>query len=201
MRLNAVAGVSFGTLVGLLIGLSSVPVVASAVAAMLALLVTFFGFVRSEGMMATHTSGARLAGFGLAMAAALVAGIALRSHGTLGPSFEDRVARFSVKGMPPERAIDLATYEHLGLRMGQLAQVEVPTKPPLGSAFAFNNKGDPACATLDGDFYKNVQERLAAMKSKGGAWATFAEIAVGLPEAQALSLANAAFALRCEVKP
>lgn len=198
LRLNAAAGVSLGTLVGLLIGVSSVPVVASAVGALLALLVTFFGFVQTNGTMATRTSGARLAGFGLAMAAALIGGIALRSHGALGPSFADRVARFAVEGMPRDRALDLATYEHLGLRMGQLAQVEAPKVAPAGSPYAFSGAGDPACAMLDADRYTDVKARLVAMQSRGGAWAAVARFGTDLPADQARALADAAFALRCE---
>lgn len=198
LRLNAAAGVSLGTLVGLLIGVSSVPVVASAVGALLALLVTFFGFVQTNGTMATRTSGARLAGFGLAMAAALIGGIALRSHGALGPSFADRVARFAVEGMPRDRALDLAIYEHLGLRMGQLAQVEAPKVAPAGSPYAFSDAGDPACAMLDADRYADVKARLVAMQSRGGAWAAVARFGVDLPADQARALADAAFALRCE---
>ena len=197
--LDALAGVSMGALVGLLIGLSAVPVVASAVGALLALLVTFFGFARSEGTMATRTSGARLAGFGLAMAVALVAGIALRSHGALGPSYADRVAHFAVDGMPRERALDLAAYEHLGLRMGQLAQVQAPATPPPASPYPFNSAGDPACAILDADRYDSPVARLAAMQSRGGPWAAVARLGAELPEAQARALADAAFALRCEV--
>jgi hypothetical protein len=198
LRLNAAAGLSLGTLVGLLIGVSSVPVVASAVGALLALLVTFFGFVQTNGTMATRTSGARLAGFGLAMAAALVGGIALRSHGALGPSFADRVASFAVEGMPRERALDLAVYEQLGLRMGQLAQVEAPKAAPAASPYAFSGAGDPSCAMLDADRYAEVKARLAAMQSRGGAWAAVARFGADLPQAQASALADAAFALRCE---
>ncbi|MCU0940135.1 MAG: hypothetical protein MUF08_10950 [Burkholderiaceae bacterium] len=196
--MNAWAGLSLGTLVGMLIGLSSVPVVASAVGAVLALLVTFFGFARNEGTMATRTSGARFAGFGVAMAVALAGGIALRAHGALGPSFADRVARFAVDGMPRERALELAAYEHLGLRMGQLAEVEAPTAAPAASPYAFSGAGDPACAMLDADAYSSVQERLGAMQSRGGPWSAIARLGAGLPEAQAKALADAAFALRCE---
>jgi hypothetical protein len=199
VRLNALAGMSMGALVGLLIGLSSVPVVASAVGALLALLVTFFGFARSDGAIATRISGARVAGFGLAMAAALIVGIALRSHGALGPSYADRVAHFAVEGMPRERALDLAAYEHLGLRMGQLAQVQAPATPPQASPYAFNSAGDPACATLDADRYDSPAARLAAMQSRGGPWAAVARLGAELPETQARTLADTAFALRCEV--
>jgi hypothetical protein len=174
LRLNALAGVSLGTIVGLLIGLSSVPAVASALGALLAMLLTFFGFARKDGAMATKTSGARFAAFGLAMAAAVVAGIALRAHGALGPSFYDRVDRFAVEGMPRERALELATYEHLGLRIGQLAKVEGPVEAPRTSPFAFAGTGDPACAILDADRYADVKNRLEAMQSRDGPWAAVA---------------------------
>lgn len=198
VAVNAVAGLSLGALVGLLIGLSAVPVVGSAVAALLALLVTFFGFARSEGAMATRTSGARFAGFGLAMAAALAGGIALRAHGALGPSFGDRVARYAVEGMPRERALELAVFEHTGLKLGQLAQVEAPKAVPAASPYAFSGAGDPACAMLDASLYDTVQARLVAMQGRRGPWAEIARLGAGLPEPQARDLAEAAFALRCE---
>jgi hypothetical protein len=197
--MDALAGVSLGTLVGLLVGLSSVPVVASAVAALLALLVTFFGFARPEGPMAARNSGARFAGFGLAMALALAGGITLRAHGTLGPSFADRLARFTVAGLSPEQALELATYEHLGLQLGQLAKVETPKAPPASSPFAFSSSGDPACAVLDASNYSSVENRRKAMEQRGEPWATIARLSVNLPEAQVVQLANAAFALRCQL--
>ena len=199
MGMNALAGFSLGTLVGVLIGLSSVPVVASVVAALLALLVTFFGFARPEGTMATRTSGARFAGFGLAMALALAGGIALRAHGTLGPSFADRVARFTVAGLPQQQALELATYEHLGFQLGQLAKVEAPKALPASSPFAFSNTGDPACAVLDADHYSNAENRRKAMEQRGEPWATIARLSVNLPADQAVELANAAFTLRCQL--
>lgn len=201
VAMNALAGLSLGTLVGLLIGLSSAPVVASAVGALLALLVTFFGFSQQRATMAVRTSAARFAGFGLAMAAALAGGIALRSHGALGPSFSDRVARFAVQGMPRQQALELAAYEHLGLRIGQLAQVEAPKESPAASPYAFSVDGDPACAMLDASQYKSVEARLEAMQSRGGAWEKIARAGAGLPGAQQQALADAAFALRCESRP
>lgn len=198
VAMNALAGLSLGTLVGLLIGLSSAPVVASAVGALLALLVTFFGFAQQRAAMAVRTSAARFAGFGLAMAAALAGGIALRSHGALGPSFSDRVARFAVEGMPRQQALELAAYEHLGLRIGHLAQVEAPREPPAASPYAFSSDGDPACAMLDAGQYKNVAQRLEAMGSRGDPWEKIARVGAGLPEAQQQDLADAAYALRCK---
>jgi hypothetical protein len=198
VAMNALAGLSLGTLVGLLIGLSSAPVVASAVGALLALLVTFFGFSQQRATMAVRTSAARFAGFGLAMAAALAGGIALRAHGALGPSFSDRVARFAVEGMPRQQALELAAYEHLGLRIGQLAQVEAPKQSPATSPYAFSIDGDPACAMLDADRYVSLAARLEAMQSRGDPWAKIARLGASLPEAQRQALADAAFALRCE---
>ncbi|MEI6741142.1 MAG: hypothetical protein WCK74_12600 [Gemmatimonadaceae bacterium] len=198
VAMNALAGLSLGALVGLLIGLSSAPVVASAVGALLALLVTFFGFSQQRATMALRTSAARFAGFGLAMAAALAGGIALRSHGALGPSFSDRVARFAVEGMPRQQALELAAYEHLGLRIGQLAQVEAPKESPATSPYAFSSGGDPACAMLDADRYASFAARMDAMQGRGGSWAVIASVGASLPDTQRQALADAAFALRCE---
>lgn len=201
LALNAVAGLSLGALVGLLVGLSAVPVVASALGALLALLVTFFGFARPGGAWATRASAARVAGFGLAMAVALLGGVALRAHGALGPSYADRVARYAVQGQPRERALALAAYEHLGLRLGDLAQVAPPAAAPATSAYAFNGAGDPACSVLDARYFTDAQARLAAMRSRGGAWEVVARIGHGLSPEQAQALADAAFALRCGVPP
>ncbi len=201
LGLNLIAGASLGGLVGLLLGLSAVPVIASAAASLLALLVAFFGVARAEGRLATETAAARFAGFGAVMAVALAGGIALRAHGSLGPSFADRVDRFAVDGMPRERALELAAYEHLGLRLGTLAAVETPEAAPPASPYAFSEAERQLCGALEADQFASVADRLADMRSRGEPWATIGRLGATLPEADAQALAESAHALGCGARP
>lgn len=197
---NLLAGAALGGLVGLLIGLSATPVVASAAAAILALLVTFFGFGGSVGALRVRVSAARVLGFGIAMALFLVGGIMLRAHETLGPSFAERVDRFVAGGIDKERARDLAIYQHLGLRTGHLAELEAPATVPATSPYAFSlteDRADPNCAALDSRYLSNPTERLRAMAQSPEPWASAGRSGLERPAAEHASIAEEAFRSRC----
>lgn len=195
---DLLAGIALGVLVGILVGLSVAPVVASVIAALLALLGTFLGFGGGIGAGGAKLGAARIVGFGLAMAAALAGGIALRSYGALGPSFADRVRSFQVDGMEPTRAHDLAIYAHTGLRTGHLAQVAEVTTPPPTSSYAFANEdgADPNCAGLDVRGM-SASDRLEAMALSPEPWASFGRIGKALPLEGQAAFAEAAFQDRC----
>ncbi|TPE58702.1 hypothetical protein FJQ54_16785 [Sandaracinobacter neustonicus] len=197
---NILAGAALGGLVGLLVGLSASPIAASAAAAVLALLVTFFGFGGSIGALRANVSGARMVGFGLAMTAALLAGIAVRAHGSLGPDFQQRVARFEAGGLSPDKAQDLAIYEQLGLRTGFLADVEAPTAVPATSPFAFNFNQDSAdanCGLLNARYIPDPNERLEAMAQSAEPWASIGRAGKAKPAAERAAFAEAAYQRRC----
>ena len=195
---NVLTGASLGGLVGLLIGLSASPIVASASAAILALLVTFFGFGGTVGALQPKVSAARVLGFGILMSAGLIGGIVLRAEGTLGPSFKQRVGRFEMKELPKNRAIELAIFEHSGLLTGSLANVSKPEKAPATSAYAFASEGDgpdPACGGIT--ILPGTAAKVDAMTNEGGDWAVFGRAGDRLPAARRDEYVDAILRLKC----
>jgi len=197
---DLLAGIGLGTLAGLLVGLSASPVVASVVAAVLALLGSFFGLGGTLGAAIGTVGVARMAGFGFAMALAFAGGIALRAHGTLGPSFAERLARVSQPGVSAEMAQALAIYDQFGLRSGPLAAAGEAGKPLASAPYAFGSDqggADPNCASLNSRQMTRPQDRLEAMVQSPEPWASFGRIGQALPEQMRESFVTAAIAERC----
>ena len=80
------AGVSLGGFLGLLIGLSTTPVVSVVVTGLVALLATFFGLSVKLGASDETTGTPRLIGFGIAAVVCTLVGVHLRTHESLMPS-------------------------------------------------------------------------------------------------------------------
>lgn len=198
--IDITSGVALGVLVGVLVGISASQVVASTVAAILALVATFFGFGGSVGTSTPQVNTARIVGFGFAMALALVGGIALRAHGFLGPSFSERVASFSVQGLDPQLARDLAIYEHTGLRTGLLIEAtERRDASPL-SPFAFGDEqgtADSNCANLHASILPDPDARLNAMILSDEPWASFGRIGQSLSGEHKSHFLEAVYNDRC----
>lgn len=101
------AGAGLGVVVGLLVGLSSSPVVAAVVGALATGLVTLLGFVRptSESDQSSSVQGSvvRLAAFGFSCACAVLFGLFLRTHNWLSPTVADQVSEVTKAGSVPKR--------------------------------------------------------------------------------------------------
>lgn len=85
-RADVLAGASLGVLVGLLVGLSSSPVTATVVGALVALLAGVFGLADKIPVGLTGVGARRVMAFSLACSVALIAGVMLRTHQVLSPS-------------------------------------------------------------------------------------------------------------------
>lgn len=84
--INWVASGSLGLLVGLLVGLSTSPVVNTAIAALLALVGGVFGLSDKLPGGINKTGAHKLAAFSLFFTVAMIGGVLLRTYGVLGPS-------------------------------------------------------------------------------------------------------------------
>jgi hypothetical protein len=112
------AGVGLGLLVGVLVGLSSSPVVSVVLGALAAGMVTLLGFARSsKDGDSSYAEGSviRLGGFGVACAAAVLLGVAIRTHSWLSPSIANQVPR-------SRRPVTVARRREDGLRTKMLAR-------------------------------------------------------------------------------
>src|ERR1700741_2864708 len=101
------AGVGLGLLVGVL-GLSSSPVVSVVVGALAAGMVTLLGFARSsKDGDSSYAEGSviRLGGFGVACAAAVLLGVAIRTHSWLSPSIAKQVSEVQRAGYSGATAV------------------------------------------------------------------------------------------------
>ena len=111
------AGVGLGLLVGVLVGLSSSPVVSVVVGALASGMVTLLGFVRSskDGEAgSSEGSVIRLGGFGVACAAAVLFGLFIRTHNWLSPSIADQVVEVQRAGYSGEEARRWVAYKNVG---------------------------------------------------------------------------------------
>jgi len=191
------AGLMLGALVGLLVGLSSVPIVGAVVTALIALLVTFFGLQASDAKLSAKASAARIGGFGLGMSVLLVVGVLARSHGWLQPSIGDRVDHYVGAGFAPAIALDLALFDQSGLLTGSLAGQTAPERPTATSGLLFTDKGDPNCTTLAADRFDHPEDRFKAMQQAGGEWAVVGKRAAAAGGQTGTRLAEAGWLLAC----
>jgi hypothetical protein len=79
-------GVSLGCFLGILIGLSTTPVISIVITGLVALLAAFFGLSEKLGLAASTAGTPRLIGFALSAAVFTLVGVGLRTHEILMPS-------------------------------------------------------------------------------------------------------------------
>jgi hypothetical protein len=175
------AGTGLGLLVGILVGLSSSPVVSVVVGALAAGMVTLLGYTRSskDGEHAySEGSVLRLGSFGVACAVAILCGLYIRTHNWLSPTITDQVADVQKAGYTPEEAHRWVAYKNVGT---VLTSATGTTPTPTSAAnsvassvlFAGDNSGE--CQNFDPSRFKDTQEQLYALRQLGGKRAEYAE--------------------------
>jgi hypothetical protein len=170
-------GTAVGLLLGLIVGLSASEVVASVVAGLVGLLGTLFG-LRSEAAVGILPggNGARVAGFALAMIAALLVGIFVRTHGFLEPTPQESVATWVDAGLSKREAAQLVAFERTGLLPeGRSAGNANRTKASTGALFSTESLG--SCDTLQSRTYTSVEAMTGALEAEGGDWQRLASSA------------------------
>ncbi len=198
--MDLVAGVALGALVGMLVGLSSVPVVGAVVTALVALLVAFFGLQGSAGPLKANASASRVAGFGGGMLLFLILGVLARAGGWLEPSMADRVKAYEVAGYSPELSREVALFDQSNLLTGSLKDQTPGEMPGKRSGILFSDGDDPSCAVLAQTLFDTPAARLTAMQQSGGAWKTVGELGAQLGPDKGAALAEAAWQLACSAQ-
>jgi hypothetical protein len=140
---EAFAGAGLGLLAGLLLGLSVSQVVGGFVAALSALLAGFLGLTAAPGPDRAWRIGA----FGLACAAGVLIGLAIRSGALLAPSVDEDVREWQRAGYPTEQALAYVAFARLGVKP-QGATVTAAPAPGAGSNVLFADKAG-VCARLE----------------------------------------------------
>jgi hypothetical protein len=191
-------GAAVGALTGLLIGLSVSDVVASILAGLVALLGAFFG-LKPQGVDGEPPQGYgwRMVAFALVCAAAVLAGIALRTHSWLSEPVERQIAALQRAGFTPEQARSVALYQRFGLVPKGIEAVEGQRVWRGGATALFAGSSDE-CTQLAERRFANERERTAAFTRAGGPWKVMADSASSLEAGQRAALLQAAWTLACE---
>jgi hypothetical protein len=207
------AGTGLGLLVGILVGLSSSPVVATVVSALAAGMVTLLGFSKQNATdddnykdrtlltsLASRDSALRLGSFGVACTIAVVFALFLRTHNWASPSISDQIAEVQRAGYTPDEAHRWVAYRNLGpvlyASAGQAtttaANGDKASSPPAATSgaaaaqsFLFASGNEGQCQYFDTTRYSNPQEHINALRLMGGKYAEYADkIATMGPEQQ-----------------
>jgi hypothetical protein len=188
------AGTGLGLLVGILVGLSSSPVVSAVVGALTAGMVTLLGFTRAtkEGgpILSPEGSVFRLGSFGVACAIAVGLGLYIRTHNLASPSIADQVAEVQKGGYTPEEARRWVAYKNVGTVLTSSAPgSNGPAQSGNGTAsvagsvlFSGSNAGE--CQHFDTTKFKDAKEQLYALRQLGDRYAEYAEKISTLDAAQ-----------------
>jgi hypothetical protein len=186
------AGTGLGLLVGILVGLSSSPVVAVVVGALAAGMVTLLGFARpaKDGDTAyAEGSVYRLGSFGVACAIAVLLGLYVRTHNWTSPSIADQVSEVQKAGYSPDDARRWVAYKNVGSILAVGPSSTGPGSagtggtqargdsgaPPVAESVLFASGNSGECQYFDTNRYKDAQEHLYALRQAGGRYAEYAE--------------------------
>ncbi len=111
---DTLAGIAIGASVGLLVGLSVSPIAGAVVTALLSVLVAYLGLGGQAGSLTSGVVSARVVGFCLGLAPALLLSLTLRTHDGLSPSPLAQVERWKAAGFSHREAKDLVVLERFG---------------------------------------------------------------------------------------
>jgi hypothetical protein len=155
VAVELLAGTALGSLVGLLVGLSTEKLTGAILAGLVALLAAFFGLKDSrEGGPPGRL--ARIIGFAVAAALMLPASVILRSHDVLGADPAVRLRHWEALGISAEDARKLVIFETLGLN---LTQGKVATETPARSGVLFAAALED-CPSLAAERFNSTADRL-----------------------------------------
>jgi len=128
------AGMGIGILMGLIIGLSASPVVKTILGSLSGLLAVFLGLqdnIFGKGIKPTEMASPvmlasfRAGSFGLFCSLAILFGLHLRTHDSIGMPVTDQVKRWTDAGYDTTLARELALYEKINLTSKQLLNLHM----------------------------------------------------------------------------
>ena len=178
------AGIGLGLLVGILVGLSSSPVVSVVVGALAAGMVTLLGFVQSKAGETSTSEGSvvRLGGFGVACTAAILLCLLIRTHNLLSPSIADQVSEVQKAGYTGPEARRWVAYKNIGAVLEPAPNGGATAQPATGrgaesiaGSVLFSSTDSGECQHFDTSRYKDASEHLYSLRQSGGKYAEYAE--------------------------
>ena len=200
LRKHVLWGGSLGLCVGLIMGLSSTPVVGTIIGALAALFATMFG-AKGDDLSAF----ARIGGFGAACVIGVIGGISLRAHNILGTTVTAQVTEWVGAGYDPAIAHQIVLYRELGLLLGPNGTLaETPRSGKVaGSATGgfLSARADEECRQLDPVLFGDDPAKiLRSYRNTGGAWDSLSRTLEGLPPDRQKSIVHASWRLACPEK-
>lgn len=193
---------TFGLLIGLLAGLSSSPIVATIVSALMPLLA---GLVYWKSKGADNASAqfrpaaVGIGCFSLAAIVGVLSGIWTRTHGLLSPAPSARVAIWREAGLQQSEAISVAMREY----DGSLALNDKPNIVPTNASTLFSSKGSGTLLEhLPTIEHGDLKEVLKVFQDAGGNLATVGTMIESMrcDDAEKLAFAQAIFRLETDPK-
>jgi hypothetical protein len=207
VRLHAFAGGGLGLCVGVLIGMTTTPVVGTVIGALTALFATIFGdqIGRSTGAGAAPDPAgfARIGAFGALCTVGALVGVSIRAHNVLGETPAVQVAGLEAAGFSKPIALQLYMYRTFGLVQTDDLHVRPATNapPPVNVNQSSLSAGPAAseCRQYAPTEYHNDPANISsAWRKAGGAWAAVADAVQGAPADKQLAMAHAAWSLACD---
>ncbi len=202
------AGCGLGLLVGVLVGLSSSPVVSALIGALAAGMVTLLGFNRptKEGDPPyAEGSVLRLGTFGISCAVAVLLGLYIRTHNWLSPTISDQIAEIQKAGYSVEDARKWVAIRNIGAALGPAAaSAAAGEKPGAGTgapavagSVLFSGANQGQCQYFDTNRYKDTQEHLYSLRQMGGIYAEYADKISSMDPTQQKTVLNSLRLLFC----
>ena len=205
---HAFAGGGLGLCVGVLVGMTTSPIVGTVIGALTALFATIFGgqltLSPQPDQPTTDPSGfARIGAFGAMCTVGVLLGVAIRAHNLLGEKPADEVQALEQAGYSRPVALQLVMYRDFGLMIGEGDRVR-PSKenaaPPANLNQSSLSAGPAAgeCRQYATSQYGDDPAAiLTSWRKAGGDWTNIANAIADVPPDRQLALAKAAWSLAC----
>ncbi len=180
-RLDVFGGTGIGLLTGLLVGLSTSPIVGTVLGGILTLGVLWLGFeeVRKAGLedsdpatklLARRSISMRMGCFGLACAGGVLAGLYLRTNNALAPSIRSQRDEWAdlLRDRSKEKRLATAFLMQRKLQGGDVDRRALTTM-----LFSDTETEEPPIDT-DPDAWSRISQLVEALEDAGEPWATLA---------------------------
>jgi hypothetical protein len=180
------SGASIGALLGLLVGLSSSPIVVTAIGIVSAIVATFLNAKTEsnadvqQGKKDAEVRAISLIGLGIAGVLSIILGLSLRVRDAFSPSVLDRIHEWKNAQFSDDEAKRFVVFSQLGIVPEGFKVVARPnsTTPQNTILFAGNTE---LCDQLNPTNFQNATDIIHLYNAAGGNWTSFATVVQKLP--------------------
>jgi hypothetical protein len=181
---SILGGSGVGLLLGMVVGLSSSPVVGAVVGALAAGLLALLG-LKEKDVDLTAVQCLRLGCFGFACCLGVVIGLWLRTSDRLSPRLTEQQQQWKAIGFSDDETRKIVLYRSTGLLLEPL-KIEAISSVSGGktatSLFSVSS-GSDICTASDASQFASTSEQVKALKQSGGSFGRLADSLQGLKSA------------------